>query len=237
MKILVIGGMHGNEPLGLELVKAFHRRPTAGVTAIYANSVAIAADTRFVKCDLNRTFPGDRTSKVYEIRRAAEIVAMTSDYDLILDFHNTYCPDNDCGFIGEQANKSLYRVATWLGLRRLIVADYDCLNKYAPNCLSVEISLDSPFRDSQWWRSRITALAKLAELPADDAVERYRFVYRMTLEDRDRLGLLSKKLRAFQPLSDTLAKQLGVASPAYPIFIGDRYTPYNYGGLVNKIDV
>jgi len=237
MRVLVIGGMHGNEPLGLEVVESFRRRPITGITTVYANELAIAVGSRFVKRDLNRSFPGDRSSRDYETRRATEIVALARHYDVVLDFHNTHCPDNDCGFVGDQAKNRVYDVAAWLDIRRVVVADYDCLNKYAPNCLSIEISLDSPLRDANWWRSQIVALAGLAEWPPKGAVERYRFVYRMTLEDRDRFKLPSKRLQAFKPIDATLARHMGVETPAYPIFIGDGYTPYNYGGLLNKIDV
>ncbi len=35
------------------------------------------------------------------------------------------------------------------------------------------------------------------------------------------------------PIGDDIAKELGVDSPAYPIFINDKYTSYNYGGLLS----
>ena len=87
MKILVIGGMHGNEPLGIALVKSLAQEPIDNVDAIFANQKAIANDCRFINSDLNRSFPGDSKSSVYENRRAAEILKMTKDYDLVLDFH------------------------------------------------------------------------------------------------------------------------------------------------------
>ena len=71
--------------------------------AILANQQAIAGECRFVLQDLNRSFPGDIKSKVYEQKRAAELLKATIQYDIVLDFHNTYCPANDCGFVGESA--------------------------------------------------------------------------------------------------------------------------------------
>ena len=65
MKILVLGGMHGNEPLGPEVVKLFKAAPVAGVSAVLANPEAIAANRRFTEEDLNRSFPGDPISDVY----------------------------------------------------------------------------------------------------------------------------------------------------------------------------
>lgn len=235
MKILVIGGMHGNEPLGPAVVKLFRNNPVINVDAVLANKQAIEKNCRFVKSDLNRSFPGDSKSKEYELKRAAQLLELTKKYDVVLDFHNTHCPDNDCGFVGQTASAQLYSVSAWFGLKRIIVADYDCINKYAPNCLSVEISLDSPQMNAEEWYKRISELAKIKNIPKAQNIEKYRFVYRMTLEDKVRLQLPNKNLQAFKPIDKPLANAMGVVEPAYPIFIGDKYTPYNYGGILNRV--
>lgn len=236
MRILVIGGMHGNEPLGISIVKLFLKKPEKDVDVVLANDLAIEANSRFLGQDLNRSFPGNNRSRDYEPRRAAQLLSMAKGYDLVLDFHNTYCPNNDCGFVGQSASELLYKTAATFNLYRIIVADYDCINKYAPNCLSVEVSLDSQQNKPDVWYERIIQLSELNSLDEDTSkLEKYRFVYRMTLQDRERFALKAKELKAFEPISDGLADKLGVASPAYPIFIADKFTPYNYGGLLNKL--
>ncbi len=236
MKVLVIGGMHGNEPLGIEAVRLLRQQPIKNVDAVLANEPAIAQGCRFVGTDLNRSFPGRSASKEYEQRRADKLLKLCSKYDIVFDFHNTHCAGNDCGFVGETANQSLYDLSAWLGLKRIIVADYDCINKYAPNCLSVEISLDSPRMSVEGWLERISELASKRTLPRAVDIEKFRFVYRMTVEDRDNLQLPDKNLRAFEPIEERLATAMGVSSPAYPIFIADAYTPYNYGGLLYRLN-
>lgn len=236
MKILVIGGMHGNEPLGIDVVQRFQKNPVKNIDAVFANEHAIKQVSRFTGKDLNRSFPGDKQSNTYEDWRAASLLAATKQYDVVLDFHNTHCPNNDCGFVGETAPAQLYNVSAWLGLNRVIVADYDCINKYAPNCLSVEISLSSSVMDTNYWYEKIVALSKLTAAPKATNIERYKFVYRMTLEDKIRLQLPQQNLKAFTPITKNLATRMDVSSPAYPIFIADKYTPYNYGGLLNKVD-
>lgn len=235
MKVLVIGGMHGNETLGLEVVKLFQTSPVSGIDTLQANEQAIKARSRFVGKDLNRSFPGDVDSKKYEPRRAAEILKKAKGYDVVLDFHNTYCPENDCGFVGDTARDNLTDVAWVLGLDKVIVADYDCINKAANNCLSVEVSLNSPLNDAKLWYERIMLLSRLEKFTTKPSIQKYRFVYRITTEDKERLKLDRQNLRAFQPLNSALAGAMGVSSPAYPIFIGDSFTPYNYGGLLNKL--
>lgn len=234
MKILVIGGMHGNEPLGLAVVKAFQTSPAKNIEVVLANQKAILVNKRFVSADLNRSFPGDPSSTIYEIKRAAEIVELCKQFDVVMDFHNTNCPDNDCSFIGQDAAKILDQVSLTCNLKRVVVADYDCLNKYAKNCISIEISLSSKLNDAEYWVKKIIELGSKKTLKQTDKAEKFRFVYRMTLEDRDRLKLESRNLKAFVPLDISIAKSLGVKSPAFPIFIADEFTPYNFGGLLNK---
>ncbi len=235
MRILVIGGMHGNEPLGLAVVKLFQEKPVKNIDVVLANELAIEASSRFSVQDLNRSFPGNKKSKDYESRRAAQLLKLTQKYNVVLDFHNTCCPNNDCGFVGDTANGKLYEVAWLLGLDRLIVADYDCINKFASNCLSVEISLDSLFNKPELWYERIKQLSLIEDFSTKPKIERYRFVYRMTLEDKEKFNLDEQNLNAFQRMDDKIAKAMGVSVPAYPIFIGDSFTPYNYGGVLNKL--
>lgn len=232
MRILVIGGMHGNEPLGIKLVERLVKDPIDGVGAIIANPEARDANQRFTTNDLNRSFPGNESS--YEGARAMQLLEVCGKFDLVLDFHNTHCPGNDCVFIGEDAKRLLIDAAGFLDLKRIVVADYDCINKYATNCMSVEISLDSPRNNVEEWMRIIGELARTSALPTFTTPEKYRFVYRMTQEDKMNLRLDTVPLRAFTPINEELARAMNVPSPAYPIFINDAYTPYNFGGLLNK---
>ncbi len=235
MKILVIGGMHGNEPLGIKLVQMFKKNQIKNVDVVFGNEKAIKANCRFIKQDLNRSFPGNSKGKSYEEKRASFLIDICKRYDLVFDFHNTHCPNNDCSFVGVSANKNLINTSAFLGLRRIIIADYDCINKYASNCISIEISLGSKNMNSLLWYKRIKELSMLKLIPNKKNVNKYRFVYRMTLEDKKRFNLEEENFKAFKQISRGLAESIGVKSPAYPIFIGDKYTPYNYGGILNKL--
>jgi aspartoacylase len=56
MKILIIGGLHGNEPLGINLVKQVQEIRNPNLQAIFGNPKAIEQNVRFVQQDLNRVF-------------------------------------------------------------------------------------------------------------------------------------------------------------------------------------
>jgi len=232
MNILIIGGMHGNEPLGPAIVAALRRRPIAGVTTILANPRAIKTNTRFIEQDLNRSFPGDASSALYEPRRAAVVMQRAQGYDLVLDFHNTLCPDNDCAFIGPTPAGILMQAASFIDLTRVITAEYDCINKYLPNCLSIEISIAGPRMTISAWTQIIAKLAAASSLPPARSIRRYRYLYTLTNADRDTHQLTKAGLRVFQPLPRRLSNLLGQPHPVYPIFLGQNYTQNVYGGLI-----
>lgn len=230
MKVLVIGGLHGNEPLGLGLHDSLCREPLPNVDVLLGNPAARRLNRRFVEKDLNRVFPGSENG-VLEERRAAEIMQQAAGYDVVLDFHNTHCPDNDCAFVGGTDYERLLPIATQLGLQRVIVADYDCVNTYVPGCLSVEISLSSSRCSVEHWRDAVGELAMLENL-SQSSVTLYDFLGRVTKDDQARFGF--KEWRAFRPLPQSDRVALGLAGSPCPIFIGDSYTPGQYAALVRR---
>ncbi len=235
MKILVIGGMHGNEPLGLQVVEMLKQRPLANVDSVVANIHATEAGVRFIGKDLNRSFPG--TGGEYEDIRAKELLEIAKRYDIVLDFHNTYCSGNDCSFVGVNSINKLFDISIYLGLNRVIVADYDCINKYAKNCISLEVSMDSTRNNPKLWFELIAGLSRTEEVKVQrNQLEKYNFVYRLTMADRTKYNIDKHNLLAFKNMPHKLVKSLGLEGPAYPIFIEDSYTPYNYGGVLKRLN-
>src|SRR5690606_33005361 len=111
--------------------------------------------------------------------------------------------DNDCSFVGPNAEPALFDAAQKLGVTRCIIADYDCLNKACGNALSVEISLDSPQNDPEYWYDR---LLRLDAPGKPQPLQRYRYRRRVTWAEKEALGLCD--WRAFRPISDAQAKKL-----------------------------
>ncbi|MGI6103027.1 MAG: hypothetical protein ACOYBJ_00155 [Patescibacteria group bacterium] len=57
-RILVVGGLHSNEPLGIKLVQHLINHPCPGVTALLGNPRAVQSNVRYIEEDVNRIFPG-----------------------------------------------------------------------------------------------------------------------------------------------------------------------------------
>lgn len=231
MSILVIGGMHGNELLGVKLVELLQKRPIPGIDAILANPEAVRQRRRFIESDLNRSF-GAQAEETRETARAKELMQLTKKYDIVLDFHNTQAADNNCSFVGVGCQSELYDVMRTLGLTDCIEATYDCINKYCLNTVSIEISCNDRLDNAQFWYEKLIDLTDRASWRGEGGLSVYRFVRRVTWNEYDRYNL--EGWRAFGLLDDTDKTRLDISGDIVPIFIGSRLTEY-YATLLKRV--
>ena len=95
-KLLIIVATHGNERIGLEVVKRLKRIGLGGFfDVLVGNPRALAQNTRFIDKDLNRSYPGNSRSKFYEERLAARNLKTARRYDLIIDLHEASAGRDD----------------------------------------------------------------------------------------------------------------------------------------------
>jgi len=90
-EIAIIGGIHGDEPCGVNAVKhvlAAEPNLERPVALIIANEKALAAGERYLEEDLNRAFPGDANGETHEARLASKIADEVSDC-LTFSMHST----------------------------------------------------------------------------------------------------------------------------------------------------
>lgn len=232
-KFLVIGGLHGNEPLGLEVCRRLEKLKLPYIDVLYGNPTAIKKNIRFIDEDLNRVFPGNPKGSL-EAKRASEIMKICRKYDFVIDFHNTYCPDNDCTFLGSKSREA-FQLPGFLGLDKIVLADaYDSINKYVTNCLSVEISLNSKAFDVDLWIQKMVDLKNYNPSNKYNSPKVFEFVYRITSGEQDKFKF--PKWEAFKRVLTKDLKPLSIAAKEklYAIFIDDKYTPYNYAALLKR---
>jgi succinylglutamate desuccinylase len=104
-RVLLVGGTHGNELIGVYLIKKFGQypellhRPSFETLTLVGNPRAVEAGVRYIDQDLNRSFDLQKwkhedSSRAYENQRAREIRAKFEPdgeltIDLIIDLHST----------------------------------------------------------------------------------------------------------------------------------------------------
>lgn len=93
MKIALVGGTHGNEPIGREVVSIIEEEDRDfqnEVQCFFGNPRAISMQKRYVDCDLNRAFGKNGVRKGYEKQRAQELESeIRGSFDFCIDLHTT----------------------------------------------------------------------------------------------------------------------------------------------------
>lgn len=101
IEAVLVGGIHGDEPCGPAAIRRFlDSEPdlNGSVKCITANTRAIEASERYIDADLNRVFPGDPDSDVYEEVLAHQLVSELPDVP-ILSFHSTQSSADPFGLV------------------------------------------------------------------------------------------------------------------------------------------
>lgn len=92
--VIVVGGMHGDERVGLKVFKKIKRNliiSKGTLKLVTANRRALLKGVRFIDSDLNRSFPGNIKGGV-EGMLAVKLTKIVSDCDYLLDLHSCSVP-------------------------------------------------------------------------------------------------------------------------------------------------
>jgi hypothetical protein len=98
-KVLFITATHGDESFSVGILNNIAGKYPGeifGYSTIIGNPQALSSGRRYIEADLNRVAPGSLDSKIYEVRRAAEIIEATGSFDYVVDIHGTVA---DCGIV------------------------------------------------------------------------------------------------------------------------------------------
>lgn len=98
-KVLFISATHGDEGFSIEVLDELERKYPKGkygFERIIGNLKALAKNIRFTQSDLNRSAPGNIKSKIYEKKRAAEIMKKAKKYKFVIDLHGA---NSKCGVV------------------------------------------------------------------------------------------------------------------------------------------
>lgn len=120
-KILLIVCTHGNERIGLETVRRLLAKDLGRYfDVLVANPLALSQNKRFVDKDLNRSYPGNKQSPIYEERRAYQNLRIAKKYDYIIDLHEA-SEDKDDFIIVPRENISNKFPLRLINLKRVLL--------------------------------------------------------------------------------------------------------------------
>jgi hypothetical protein len=138
-------------------------------------------------------------------------------------------------FVGETFIKNTLQLSLFMGLNRIVVADYNCINKFLPNCLSIEISFSSSdLNNIDYWYEKLVALSttdiqtqNLADL------QLFKFIDRV---NGDLYEQFNFNFQNFESISRPDKLNLGISAELemYSIFVNPALFAGNYCALVEK---
>ena len=95
-KILIIIYTHGEERIGYEIIEKLKAKGLDKFfDCLVANPKAAEKNVRFTEVDLNRSYPGEKDSTVYEKRIAFENLEIAKKYEFVIDIHEATSGIND----------------------------------------------------------------------------------------------------------------------------------------------
>ena len=87
-KILIIAATHGNEKIGIQIIKKLQaKKLDKYFDYLIANPKALQEKKEFIDINLNRVYPGKKTSRFYEKRIAYKNLRIAKKYSYIIDIH------------------------------------------------------------------------------------------------------------------------------------------------------
>jgi predicted deacylase len=96
--VCISGGVHGNEPCGLQAISRLQRQLLTGekllhgrLLTLIANLEAVQLNQRFIDFDLNRCFR-NTNAHGYEAKLAEDLTSHLPGIDYFLDLHSTSAP-------------------------------------------------------------------------------------------------------------------------------------------------
>jgi len=119
----LVACIHGKEKCGYEAIQKLKQSDyeiKKPVKLIIANEKARKKGVRYTEKDLNRCFPGDKESDVYEERLAARVKEEIHGLK-ILDFHSTYSKPTPFAFFIEKEKLELVKSS---GVERAVDISY-----------------------------------------------------------------------------------------------------------------
>jgi hypothetical protein len=215
--IAVLGGVHGNEPLGTAVVDHLFAVDES-VYPLIANVPAVFARKRFKHRELSEA-GADPLSRLYEPRRFKEIVDFCNMFPLTIDIHNSLAADY--AFTGPDPEPGLLKVAAFFGRQRILLTDIK-FNKAVPRALGLEYARPTNPQELALWLERKAPevcglLGKLAtydafsELPEVDweSFEFYKTWQNISHDEAHKLALSDYFMHPFQALPTRLTTDLG----------------------------
>jgi len=222
-KVLIVCCTHGDEHVGRFIFDNYPvgKNDFYEWTTIIGNPQAMYLNQRFVDTDLNRSFPGHKSSESYEERRAFQLTEKIKHFDIVIDIHGALCPQAD-SIILNQSGPEIDGLLEFLNPVHIVhnAPMAGLLVDQAKIGITLEYGFPEKHLDG-YRRVETTIVNFLNKVPASETKKHYRYFGEVTTQQAhdNQLELIN-----FRALSEAEKKCLNItrAEPIYPYFVGDE---------------
>ncbi len=143
-KILFLFWTHWDEAKLVKVMDLINSQYLKYVDWEVVNKEAFKQNKRFIKFDINRIAPWDLNCSDYEIKRAAEIIQLAQNYEIVLDIHWTLS-DFDSFILLSKATIQKLLISSLLSINKIVLWQSNVwkerwpLKQFIPHCIEVEI--------------------------------------------------------------------------------------------------
>lgn len=161
-EVLFLAAVHGDETIGIETMQRVEEEmPMTNSDWTIGNERAWKRGARFIDRDLNRSAPGKKNAKEYELRRACELVEIAKSYRYVIDIHGAKARSGIFTIVSNPTLKNLL-LAGALPVERVVIWASKRSLKFGP--LSQEVScgveIECGPQDSEIVKERLYATVK-----------------------------------------------------------------------------
>ncbi len=239
--ILITGGLHGDEPTGIE-VAGFFEKSTTNICGLVCNSEAIKTNKRYIETDLNRSFNVACPISLEE-KIADKLTTFISKFNLVIDIHNTRALGTTCAIVVNNPNNLQLSLSKYFGFQKIVVMPPSgSLISISPEeSISLEIAKDAMERFSSKKLINKILKLKVGNLSKYQVGGQkiYVFVNKVLRSTLDRLGLYKSNFSNFKKLTRLQQNKLELPGEGiyYPIFLKHSEDEEIAFTLVKETDV
>lgn len=122
-KIIIIAGIHGDDQLGLEVLKFYFKKIPINFQLLIGNYHALEEKKKFIDFDLMNAGVGDKTCTTsVEKCRAGELHEVLSQHKHLVSLHGSYVLDQTAIVLND--DQETINLATALGAKQIIVVSH-----------------------------------------------------------------------------------------------------------------
>jgi len=219
-KILVVGGLHGDESSGVDLVRKLREDSPRNITVVVGNPGAIEKNVRFLETDMNRSFLTEIPVSIEE-KTAADLKEIILDHDVVIDVHNTKAEGTTCAITVCNPKEFHLGIASHFGFTKLVIMppSGSMISVCPDRAISLEIETG---RRREFSTAYLMEKIKTLGSKVDEKkqLEIYRFINRVPRNTLVRLDIDLMRLTNFQKLPRDILEKLGLSPEHdyYPIF-------------------